>query len=266
MIPKKIHFIFGLKEDEGGKEFSYFHFLNVLSAKRINPEYEVNFYYQYESRSYWFQELKKQEINFIKLDKVKDEVNGVQFNNYAHKADYLRLELLRDKGGIYLDIDVVCIKPFDPLLKLKCVLGYESVNNIVWGLPNFTILSEENNVFINKWIEEYANEYPYVKDDWSFGAVKLPYLIYQNNLDIVNTVSPEFFSFYGWDDASHYHMFENIGPIYPAYSIHLWESRWWDNLKNISQDYLFDNDTTITRIYRRFALGDSRIEFPEFWQ
>jgi len=48
MIPKKIHFVFGLKKDQGGKGFSYFHYLNILSALNVNKDYEINFYYQYE--------------------------------------------------------------------------------------------------------------------------------------------------------------------------------------------------------------------------
>lgn len=263
MIPKKIHFIFGLKEDEGGKEFSYFHYLNILSAKRVNPEYEINFYYQYEPRAYWFQELKKQEINFIQLDHVEDVLNGIKISNYAHKADYLRLDVLRKHGGIYLDTDVICVRPFDDFLKFKCVLGYESINNITWGLPNFTILSEPNNPFINLWYERYREDYH--PDNWSYGAVKLPYLLYQENLDLVTTVSSEFFSLYGWDDASKYHMFENIGMITPAYSIHLWESRWWEELSIINENYLNKINNTISNLYLKYSLGYKDIKFNEYW-
>lgn len=35
--------------------------------------------------------------------------------NYGAKADILRLELLDQFGGVYVDIDFECLKPFDPL-------------------------------------------------------------------------------------------------------------------------------------------------------
>lgn len=36
--------------------------------------------------------------------------------NPAHRADILRYEILHRYGGVYTDIDVACLKPFDPLL------------------------------------------------------------------------------------------------------------------------------------------------------
>lgn len=36
--------------------------------------------------------------------------------NPAHRADILRYEILHAIGGVYADIDVACLKPFDPLL------------------------------------------------------------------------------------------------------------------------------------------------------
>jgi len=174
--------------------------------------------------------------------------------------------LLEKYGGIYLDIDNICIKPFDDFLNLKFVIGIECVNNIVWGLPNFTFLSEPNNSFLSNWKEEYGKYYSEWSDDWAFGAVKLPYILYQKNIENITTVTPEFFSYYGWDDASLYHMFKNVGPIGPSYSIHLWESRWWHEIIEVVNDRnKLNNDCTLTRLYKKYALGDSSIEFPEYW-
>lgn len=37
-------------------------------------------------------------------------VFGQEVEHFAHKADVLRLEALRDFGGVYLDMDVLVIK------------------------------------------------------------------------------------------------------------------------------------------------------------
>jgi len=45
--------------------------------------------------------------------------------NYAFAADYLRLWALWREGGIYLDVDVEVLKPFDALLARGLLLGEE---------------------------------------------------------------------------------------------------------------------------------------------
>ena len=57
MIPKEIHYLFGLDKDFCNKSFSYFHYLNVLSAKQINVEYKINLYYLYKPESVYFDKL-----------------------------------------------------------------------------------------------------------------------------------------------------------------------------------------------------------------
>lgn len=44
--------------------------------------------------------------------------NGFVVREVAHSADMLRLRLMRDVGGVYLDADVITVKSFDPLLKV----------------------------------------------------------------------------------------------------------------------------------------------------
>ena len=41
MIPKVIHYIFGLREDFCGKPFTDFHYLNIVSAWKLNPDYKI---------------------------------------------------------------------------------------------------------------------------------------------------------------------------------------------------------------------------------
>ena len=44
--------------------------------------------------------------------------NGFKVREVAHNADMLRLRLMRDVGGVYMDADVVTVKSFEPLLKV----------------------------------------------------------------------------------------------------------------------------------------------------
>lgn len=48
---------------------------------------------------------------------------------YAFAADYIRLYAVYNYGGIYLDMDVEVLKPFDPFLHLKSMICYEKQGN-----------------------------------------------------------------------------------------------------------------------------------------
>jgi hypothetical protein len=45
--------------------------------------------------------------------------NGFSVREVAHSADMLRLRLMRDIGGVYMDADVITVKSFDALLKVS---------------------------------------------------------------------------------------------------------------------------------------------------
>jgi mannosyltransferase OCH1-like enzyme len=71
------------------------------------------------------------------FDNLPKEINNsfvqsaIQKNKYAFASDYIRLWILYNFGGIYLDSDCICLKPFDEeLLERDLLLGYEDGNYI----------------------------------------------------------------------------------------------------------------------------------------
>jgi len=82
------------------------------------------------------------------LTKPPTEVFGRPLRHFAHRADVLRLLALRRQGGIYLDMDTLCLKPFSDLLEYPCVRGRP-------GLCNAVILSEPGGRFISAWLASY---------------------------------------------------------------------------------------------------------------
>ena len=60
--------------------------------------------------------------------------------HWANASNYIRLEKVLEHGGIYLDTDIMAIRPFAPMLRNKCFLGFQvedeqkdRVNNAVFG-------------------------------------------------------------------------------------------------------------------------------------
>ena len=101
-------------------------------------------------------------------------------------SDTLRLQILLEEGGIYLDIDVFAFKSFAPLLQSRAaaaaaadgqqgqrdtILGYEGGNR--WGLCNAVIVAAPNATFIRRWLDTYENV-DLEKEAWNYRSVLLP--------------------------------------------------------------------------------------------
>jgi hypothetical protein len=165
MIPNIIHFIYGLKSDFGGKEFSLIHFLAVVTAAKVNRPEKLYFHYAYEPTGAWWERAKP----YLTMNKVVPpaEIFGRPLEHFAHQADVLRLEVLMQYGGIYLDMDVVCVNSFAPLMHKNCVMGIQPGK----GLCNAVILARPGSQFIRLWYEKYRD---FDGRHWSHHSVALP--------------------------------------------------------------------------------------------
>lgn len=192
-IPKKIHFIYGLAEDFGGKEFCFMHWAAIKSAKKQNPDYEIHYWYEYlPINNYYFDDA-KDSIILHKIDAPK-EIFGNKLYAVAHQADIVRLEILRDIGGIYLDIDTFTEKSFNGFLTHSFFIGEQEVRGNLQGLCNAIMGSEPNSFFANKWYGEYTTFRSKGYDEfWSEHSITRPYLLSQKFPEHVSTIPAKFF-------------------------------------------------------------------------
>jgi len=160
MIPKIIHFIY-----VGGRPFSFVHFLAVYTAWKVNRPELIYLHHTEEPAGDWWELARP----LLRLNRVPDvtEVFGNPVTYPAHKADIIRLEMLRRHGGIYLDLDVICINPFDPLLRHPTVMGIEPGT----GLCNAVILAQPGAPFIERWQAHYRS---FDGRRWNHHSVVLP--------------------------------------------------------------------------------------------
>ena len=114
LIPKIIHHIW-LGGSLPEKYLNY-----VLSWKKFNPTW---------THILWSDNNTKN-LNLINQDKFD------QTKNLGQKSDILRYEILYKYGGIYVDTDFECLKPFDDLMTLKFFTGiaYPSTIEMYIGL------------------------------------------------------------------------------------------------------------------------------------
>jgi hypothetical protein len=165
---------------------------------------------------------------------------------YAFAADYIRLYALYHYGGIYLDMDVEVIKPFDDLLDLPYFAGREidaerPDNAKIYPIEAATIGAEKGCFWVGKCLDYYKDR----KFDLGYGKydVKpLPFIIYQviknyfrliqvadiqeirDNTKNVYVLPADFFSPKRWYDSTIMNSTTN------TYSIHHYEGSWKKNL------------------------------------
>jgi hypothetical protein len=247
-IPRVVHLMFGMKEDFGGKPFGLVHFLCIKSARVNMPEAEIFLYYRYEPKGKWWAKAKKL-ARPIQVDPIL-AISGKPILHVAHVADLLRLQALRDIGGIYMDMDVITVRPFWPLMRNHhFVLGQEGPNG-VYGLCNAVMLSAPNSSFVRLWIDHYAQAYdPAI---WSMHSVKLPSILSHLWPELSTQVHDRAFFYPLWDKLDH--LFQGHGDDFPEnIAMHLWESLSWDKyISKLSENYIKTVDNNFNNLVRRF--------------
>ena len=85
----------------------------IESWKKFFPGYEIR-------------EWHEDNFDVTCCDYVKE---AFEAKKYAFVSDYARFEILYKEGGLYFDVDVEVIKPFDDLLEKGGFMGSETVAN-----------------------------------------------------------------------------------------------------------------------------------------
>ena len=168
-IPNICHFIFGLKEQTN--EFKFCYYLSVYSAFKINNPECIYFYYHHEPYGKWWEKLKEiKNIKFQIVD-IPTYIGKKKILKTAHKADVLRLIKLNEIGGIYLDIDTICVKNWNFIINNpdnNTIIGKEHTG----GICNAIIMSKPNSTFIQTWLLNY--EKTFQPNGWRESSIELP--------------------------------------------------------------------------------------------
>ena len=131
MIPKQIHYCWF------GKKTKPKLVLDCISSwKKELPEYEI---------IEWNESNFKLEVHFAK--------EFYRLKKFAFVSDYVRMKVLHEFGGIYLDTDILVLKSLNPFLNNKCFMGAEDSEFINCAI----IGAEPKNRFVKKVVEFYES-------------------------------------------------------------------------------------------------------------
>lgn len=271
MIPNIFHFIFGMMPDFGGKPFSLPHYLAIKSAIEVNQPEKVYFHYQYEPGGEWWERIKPSLIlNQIEAPK---EIFGNKLYHVAHQTDVVRLQMLKEFGGVYLDLDTISVKPLNELYnhgfvigqELKPVFSYTRLEKLshhltlgnyqrVAGLCNGVLLSAPGSDFVNIWLDSFKGFRSKGMDEyWGEFAVEIPLKLAKMHPEKVEILSPYAFHYPLWDADGLAKIFAQSNKYPEAYVHHVWESHSWEKyLKHLTEENIKNVDTTYNCLARRY--------------
>ena len=154
-IPRIIHYFwFGKKEmpDDYKK--------NIETWQKYCPDYEIV----------------RWDENNCNIDECSYAKEAYEQRKYGFVPDYFRLKTIYEQGGIYLDTDVLLLKPLDELLYLSAYTGFEDNEKVAFGVgfgagKGFPLLKEMYEVY---------EKIHFVNDDGSLNTIASP--TYQTNI------------------------------------------------------------------------------------
>ena len=195
-----IHFIFGLSDAADELSFTFSNFLAVRAAHVHLRPARLLFHYHHKPRGQWWPHARK----LVRLHRVRlvRSIFGHPLRHAAHRADILRLQLLIRHGGIYLDLDVIVLRPMAPLLNgAAFVIGREGdeAHGGFHGLCNAVLLAKPNASFLVRWLEEYRTFGEGDGDPWSEHSVQRPVALAAAHPDEVRVLPFSAFFWPDWD-------------------------------------------------------------------
>lgn len=142
MIPKIIHYCWF-----GGKPLPELAIMCIESWKKFCPDYEI---IRWDEKN----------TNLTDNDYIKEAFEN---KKWAFITDYVRLKVLYEHGGIYMDTDVQVCKSLDPFLFETAFSGFENDHQIPTGI----MAAEKGHPFFQTLIEYYSNRH-FILPDGSF--------------------------------------------------------------------------------------------------
>ncbi len=246
-VPPIIHFIY---LSDGTLTFGLIFYLAIKSARIQNQDFRILFHCNLEpSGCFW--EICREFVEIVPTV-APTEICGTTIRLVHHRADLLRLRILYDLGGIYLDLDTICLKPFTKFLGDKVVMGVENGDL----LCNAVIISPKGAKFVGIWLEAYSR---FHNDQWVEFSGQLPWQLASPMPELIALEPRSSFFNPGCLESDLLALFADDREYPAAYIYHLWSSQSKTYIRNINVQRLYFETTTFSRAARSVIGRDKAI-------
>ena len=171
IVPNIVHYNWYNKER---KQMKFSQMLAVLSAFRhIKPDAIYFHTNKPPDGEYW--ELLNNLTSLTVVNRTAPtQVRGVKMKKSkfdTSNSDIDRVLLILEYGGIYLDLDIMVLKPFDDLRRYQCTVGLEGGTKVCGGI----IIGEKDSTFLTLWLNYFLEDYR--ADQWAYNSGKVPSML-----------------------------------------------------------------------------------------
>ena len=142
MIPKVIHYIW-----LGGNPLPPMVLKCMETWKKFCPDWEI----------------KRWDESNLDIDINSYCRQAYDAKKYAFASDVLRFKVLKDNGGVYLDVDVELLKPLDDLLEQTAFAGFE-MGSALCVAPGLIFGSEKGGKVVSEILSNYDTDRFLYKD------------------------------------------------------------------------------------------------------
>lgn len=260
MIPDLATFVY-----IGDMPFSYVHALAAQSAAAVNRFDRMRLICDRTPTGVWWEQCRH--LLDVEVVTPPDNVFDVPLHHPSHVTDVIRFHEMLSTGGVFLDLDVLCVKPLNVYRTHACVLGRQERDGQEYGLGCAVMMCEPHAVFVEEWFTGYdparslwrgfrstgRDEY------WSEMSTRYASMLAQRLPDEVTVLDHTVFYPYNWEPAGLRTLFaENVELPADTACLHLWEANAWPPyLSKIGPTEVERGDTTFTRAARAVLAGAS---------
>lgn len=274
-VPRVFHFVFGLREQH--KDFHLLHYLCLASCIAVNRPEAVHFHYRHEPFGPLWDRIRP-ELELRRVDAAPADFDVDRYNNsqegrlvrrlgidYAHEADFLRLDILLAEGGIYADMDTLFVRPYpEDWLDERFVIGeeYAPLNPgepMRASLCNAVMMARPGDPFTRAWRERMAAAFD---GRWNSHSCREAGRLWQRHPDWLRVLPSAYFYRYGATPEGLATLLEEADGDHPdLYSIHLWAHLWWAADRRdmsemhagmIDETWIRESEATLARLARPF--------------
>jgi Glycosyltransferase sugar-binding region containing DXD motif len=273
---RDFHFLFGLKPQR--EPFHLAHFLALESCRRTQAPSAMHLHCRHEPFGPWWDRI----VPHLTLHRVGGEPRGFDPSryadtsegrliaergyDYAHEADFLRLEILHSGGGAYADMDTLFVDRYpDAWFERECVLGEEPAlvagDGIVHpSLCNAVILARPESRFVARWLDEARASFDGTWNRHSCAAAARLWGAMDG--DALHVLPQRVLYRHGPTRAGLAALFEQRDTrLEGVASLHLWAHLWWDEARidfsrfhagAFTPEWVERGESTVAAIARRF--------------
>lgn len=282
-IPNQCHFVFGLKRQR--EPFHLAFYLCLESCCRVVRPDRIFFYCRHLPFGPWW-DLVRDRVEIVPVEPVPlveqcaYKQRAIRKYVHAHHADFIRLEQVVERGGIYADIDTIFVNPIPAhLTEHPFVLGREpDIRDEVTGtmkpsICNAFIMSEPGAEFGRLWLDEMPRAF---NGSWSEHSTLLPHRLAELHPSLVHVEPQRTFYKHLWTRAGLEMLLRGCDRDFEGVvSMHLWSHLWWSRRRRafsdfhaglLTDDFIRNVDTTYNIVARPFLPAAGTVRVAPRWR